>query len=98
MTLSWCGASNIVYQIQTTSELGSPAVWEPQELLIGEGIVQWQDTNAPLFWPARFYRCRALPGDEDADADGLSNMEEYALGTNVDATDRHGCGRAFGCR
>jgi Bacterial TSP3 repeat len=92
VTVGWCGASNVVYQLQASAAVADTTIWEPQQLLIGEGFLTWQDTNAPSFWPARFYRCRALPGNEDADGDGLSNIAEFNLGTGIDNPDTDGDG------
>jgi hypothetical protein len=86
ITVGWCAASNVVYQIQTAPEMLTNTAWVAQALYVGEGYASWADTNAPAF-PYRFYRCRALPGNEDADSDGLSNMDEYLLGTNIDNPD-----------
>jgi outer membrane lipoprotein-sorting protein len=91
VTVGWCAASNVVYQIQAAPEMLTNTAWEAQALYVGEGYASWTDTNAPAF-PHRFYRCRALPGDEDADGDGLSNMDEYLLGTDIDNPDTDGDG------
>jgi hypothetical protein len=91
VTVGWCAASNVVYQIQAAPEMLTNTAWEAQALYVGEGYASWTDTNAPAF-PHRFYRCRGLPGDEDADGDGLSNMDEYLLGTDIDNPDTDGDG------
>ncbi len=91
VTVGWCAASNVVYQIQAAPEMLTNTAWEAQALYVGEGYASWTDTNAPAF-NHRFYRCRALPGDEDADSDGLSNMAEFNLGTGIDNPDTDGDG------
>ncbi len=57
--VSWCGASNVVYQIQAAPEMLTNPAWTAQVLIVGEGYSSWTDTNAPAF-AHRFYRCRAM--------------------------------------
>jgi hypothetical protein len=91
VTVGWCGASNYVYQVQAAPEMANPTVWQPQTLLVGENYLTWTDTNAPAN-DHHFYRVRGLWGDDDSDGDGLSNMDEYLLGTDIDNPDTDGDG------
>lgn len=86
-TLSWWGRFNRVYLPEGSENLvdwvALPAVELGQEAAISYGLA----TNASRY----FLRLRHSD-DPDFDHDGLSNLEEYLLGTNLASADSDGDG------
>ncbi len=94
VTITWasCAASNFLYEVQATQTLNFQTVWTPQALLLGAGSsTSWTDTNSAAY-DHRFYRVARYAFGDDADADGLSNIDEFNLGTDLHNPDTDGDG------
>ena len=95
-TVTWESCSDHLYEVETADELTTQTVWAAQVLLIGEDVsTSWTDEWSP-WYAERFYRVRRLAFDGDADSDGLSNYDEYSLGTDMHNPDSDGDGMADG--
>ena len=90
VTIQWESASDHLYEVQAASEMTWSTAWETLGIMVGgEGSSSWTDSDAPLF-SHRFYRVRRLTFEGDEDGDGLSNLEEFNLGTDLRNADTDG--------
>ena len=95
-TLSWESCSDHLYQVQTAEDLSAQVVWTVRALMIGSDLTTtWTDTNGPSE-AQRFYRVQRFSFSGDEDGDGLSNVAEFNLGTDLLKADTDGDGLSDG--
>jgi hypothetical protein len=92
-TLVWSPTStNLLYEIQASGALSNPTPWAVVHTMIGDcGTSSWTDQEAAGLGQF-FWRVRQLNFDDDADGDGLSNIAEFNLGTDLNNPDSDGDG------
>lgn len=96
VTLSWESCNEHLYAVQTSEKSPAPAGWMTRTLMIGsDRATTWTDTNAPAH-AQRFYRVQRFSFDGDEDGDGLSNLTEFQLGTDLRNPDTDGDGMPDG--
>jgi hypothetical protein len=96
VTLTWASCSDHLYTVQSSEGFPSLAAWKTCALLIGsDGATLWTDTNAPAHGQ-RFYRVQRFTFGGDEDGDGLSNLAEFQLGTDLLNPDTDGDGMPDG--
>ena len=91
-TIAFESCSDHLYEVYRADQLASPTTWTIQSIMIGDdGVTSWSQTNF-VSTARRFYRVRRLPFGGDADGDGLVNLNEFQLGTDINDPDTDGDG------
>lgn len=90
MNLSWPSQPGKRYQLQSSTTLGTAAVWSNVGTLMA-GVEGPLSTTLPRPAQATFYRVSVT--DVDSDADGVSDWEEVATGLNPDSNHSNGLGQ-----
>lgn len=96
MVITWESCSDHLYEVEATMELTTNTAWQVVATMIGsDGETLWKDAHASAY-DAQFYRVHRLAFNDDADEDGLSNLDEFNLGTNLHCSDTDGDGMPDG--
>jgi hypothetical protein len=91
-TLTWDSCSSHLYEVQSSEESSATTGWTRRALMIGgDGTTTWTNTSPPAT-DHRFYRVRRFSFGGDEDGDGLSNLAEFNLGTDLRNADTDGDG------